>query len=177
MWAVSELLKSCGIDSHHKQFRPFLQKLFKVCSKQWLQQSCIGVKTSTSEAMRDLVMKHKSAVLKLKSASPKHANINKDDSTSKNKSVANVRKVLFTDNMPKSDFKFKQFGSNLKSKELPCKNSNTTEGYDDFTVFLDIKKISSKNSKDQQTQPVSPTSDYCLNLDVDSKNLKNISAN
>lgn len=112
LWAVSEVLKSCGIDSHHKQFRSFLQQLFKACSKQWLQQSCMEEKTSTSEAMRALVMKHKSTILKLKFTSPKNS-INKDN-LSKQKSVADVKKVLFTDATPKSNFKFKNFGSELK---------------------------------------------------------------
>jgi len=69
-------------------------------------------KTSTSEAMRALVMKHKSTILKLKLISPKN-NINKDN-LSKQKSVADVKKVLFTDATPKSNFKLKNFGSELK---------------------------------------------------------------
>lgn len=109
MWAVSEVLKSCGIDSHHKQFRPFLQQLFKVCSKQWLQQSSSGVTTSTSEAMRILVMNHKSTILKLKSTSPKNGIRTIDNNVLKQKSVADVKKVLFTDAISKSDFKFENF--------------------------------------------------------------------
>lgn len=117
---MSEVLKSCGIDSYHKQFRPFLQQLFKVCSKQWLQQSSTKVKTSTSEAMRALVMNHKSTVLKLKSTSPKNGIRTIDNGGAlKQKSVADVKKVLFTDATPKSDFKFKKFSSDSKIKSSP----------------------------------------------------------
>lgn len=174
---MSEVLKSCGIDSHHKQFRPFLQKLFKVCSSQWLQQLGSNIKTSTSEAMRTLVMKHKNTVLKLKTTSPKTNTINKDNNaTLKRKSVADVKKVLFTDNTPKSDFKFEKFGSDLKSKESPPKDVVVTKGLDDLTVFLDIKKFNSQNSEDQMSTSVSTTSGYCSNLDIDSLDSETISA-
>jgi len=113
---VSEVLKSCGIDSYHKQFRPFLQQLFKVCSKQWLQQSSTKVKTSTSEEMRALVMNHKNTILKLKSTSPKNDIKPIDNSAFKQKSVADVKKVLFTDVAQKSDFKFEKFDSDLNTK-------------------------------------------------------------
>lgn len=147
---MSEVLKSCGIDSHHKQFRPFLQQLFKVCSKQWLEQPCTEVKTSTSEAMRALVMKHKSTVLKLKSTSPKNSIKNKDNIASKKKSVLDVKKVLFTDNTPKFDFKFENFDSNPKVENPSIKNIIFSEGIDDTTVFLDVTKVSSNKNTDDQ---------------------------
>ncbi|XP_050525123.1 uncharacterized protein LOC126896411 [Daktulosphaira vitifoliae] len=179
LWAVSEVLKSCGIDSHHKQFRPFLQQLFKVCSKQWLEQTGIGLKTRTSEAMRDLVMKHKNTVLKLKAVSPKNSSITKDVVTTKQKSVADVRKVLFTDTTPKSDFKFKKFGSELKNdKSSPPAKKNTihSDELDDITVFFDITKLPNKITNDQQNRPLSSTSDYCSNLDIDSKESESLLA-
>jgi len=167
------VLKDCGVDSHHKQFRPFLQQLFKVCSKQWLQKTGSEIKTSTSEAMRALVMKHKSTVLKLKSNSPKH----KDNVTSKQKSVADVKKVLFIDNTPKSDFKFKKFGSDLKTKSSTTKNEVISEGINDFSLYLDIKKLPcSKNTQDLPSRRNSSTSDYCSNLDIDSKDSEGIFA-
>ncbi|XP_060842544.1 uncharacterized protein LOC132922839 [Rhopalosiphum padi] len=174
LWAVSEVLKECGVDSHHKQFRPFLQQLFKVCSKQWLQKTGSEIKTSTSEAMRALVMKHKSTVLKLKSKSPKH----KDNIvTSKRKSVADVKKVLFTDTTPKTDFKFEKFGSDLKTKSSPNKNMDIGEGIDNFALYLDIKKLHcNKNTENLPGRPVSSTSDYCSNLDIDSKDSEGIFA-
>lgn len=168
------MLKECGVDSHHKQFRPFLQQLFKVCSKQWLQKIGSEIKTSTSEAMRALVMKHKSTVLKLKSKSPKH----KDNIvTSKRKSVADVKKVLFTDTTPKTDFKFEKFGSDLKTKSSPNKNMDIGEGIDNFALYLDIKKLHcNKNTENLPGRPVSSTSDYCSNLDIDSKDSEGIFA-
>lgn len=178
LWAVSEVLKSCGIDSHHKQFRPFLQQLFKVCSKQWLEQSGIGLRTRTSEAMRELVMKHKSTVLKLKTTSPKNSSKAKDV-TAKQKSVADVRKVLFTDTTPKSDFKFKKFGSDLKNEKIlsPAKkNIIHSDELDDVTVFFDITKLPNKSAGDLQKRPLSSTSDYCSNLDVDSKDSETLLA-
>lgn len=169
---MSEVLKSCGIDSHHKQFRPFLQQLFKVCSKQWLQQSCIESKTSTSEAMRALVMKHKSTVLKLKSTSPKNDSKSKNNVVSKQKSVADVKKVLFTDKTPKS-FKFEKFGSDLNTKASPVKKIVISDSIDDSAVHLDLVKLhSNKNTEDQS---VSSTSDYFSNSDIDSKNTETIS--
>lgn len=172
---MSEVLKSCGIDSHHKQFRPFLQQLFKVCSKQWLQQSSTEVITSTSEAMHVMVMKHKNTVLKLKSKSPTKCNTqNKDNIPSKQKSVADVKKVLFSDNTPKSNFKFEKFGSDLKVKVSPVKSS-ISEPSNDFAVFLDITKLQSEtNTEDKLYRPVSSTSDYCSNLDPDSKDSESI---
>lgn len=155
------MLKGCGVDSHHKQFRPFLQQLFKVCSKQWLQKTGSEIKTSTSEAMRALVMKHKSTVLKLKSNSPKH----KDNVvTSKQKSVADVKKVLFTDNTP-------------KTKSSTIKNVVIREEINDFSLYLDIKKLPcNKNTEDLPSRPNSSTSDYCSNLDIDSKDSEGIFA-
>ena len=174
LWAVSEVLKDCGVDSHHKQFRPFLQQLFKVCSKQWLQKTGSEVKTSTSEAMRALVMKHKSTVLKLKLKSPKH----KDSGvTSKRKSVADVKKVLFTDTTPKTGFKFEKFGSDLKTKNSTIKNVVTSKGIDDFALYLDIQKLPcNKNTEDLPSRLVSSTSDICSNLNIDSKDSKGIFA-
>lgn len=173
---MSEVLKYCGIDSHHKQFRPFLQQLFKVCSKQWLQQPSTEVKTSTSEAMRALVMKHKNTVLKLKSTSPKNDLKTKDMVTSKQKSVADVKKVLFSDNTPKSDFKFEKFGSDLKMKASPVKNVIISNPIDDIAVYLDITKPqSNKNTEDLSDVPVSSISDYCSNSDIDSKNSESVS--
>lgn len=170
LWAVSEVLKSCGIDSHHKQFRPFLQQLFKVCSKQWLQQPKTEVKTSTSEAMRTLVMKHKSTVLKLKVESPKNSAKNNDNVISKQKCVADVKKVLFTDITPKSDFNVKKFESELKIKNTPIKNVLISDNVNDFEVFVDASKLSStKHSVDAPNRLVSSISDYCSNLDIDSK--------
>lgn len=169
LWAVSEVLKSCGIDSHHKQFRSFLQQLFKVCSKQWLKQPITIVKTSTSEAMRAMAMKHKSTVLKLKWTSPKYETKIKED-VHKNKSVADVKKVLFTDNTPKTDFQFKKFDLNLNMKCSPIKNVVISKQMDDFAVFLDIKKLSpNTNHENQSNLSVSSTSDYCSKLDIDSK--------
>ncbi|XP_050440240.1 uncharacterized protein LOC126845572 [Adelges cooleyi] len=178
LWAVSEVLKSCGIDSQHNQFRLFLRQLFKVCSKQWLEQSCVGIKTSTSEAMRALVMKHKNTVLKLKTVSPGNSSKTKDvPVVVKQKSVADVRKVLFTDNTPKSDFKFKKFGSDLKKKSSPAKSSGVPDSLDDLTVFLDITKLPTKNFEDDRpSRPLSSTSDYCSNLDMDSKELETLYA-
>ncbi|XP_060868830.1 uncharacterized protein LOC132943758 [Metopolophium dirhodum] len=173
LWAVSEVLKDCGVDSHHKQFRPFLQQLFKVCSKQWLQKTGSEIKTSTSEAMRALVMKHKSTVLKLKLNSPKH----KDNVvTSKRKSVADVKKVLFIDT-PKTDFKFEKFGSDLKTKSSTIENVVINKGINDFALYLDIKKLPcNKNTEDLPSRPVSSTSDYCSNLDIDTKDSERIFA-
>lgn len=168
------MLKDCGIDSHHKQFRPFLQQLFKVCSKQWLQKTGSEIKTSTSEAMRALVMKHKSTVLQLKSNSPKY----KDNVvTSKRKSVADVKKVLFKDATPKTDFKFEKFSSDLKSKSSTIENVVISEGINDFELYLDIKKLPcNKNTEDLPSRPVSSTSDCCSNLDIDSKDSEGIFA-
>lgn len=178
LWAVSEVLKTCGIDSHHKQFRSFLQQLFKVCSKQWLQQPSTDVKTSTSEAMRTMVMKHKSTVLKLKLTSPKNDTKSKDDVVHKKKSVADVKKVLFIDNTPKSDFKFEKFGLNINVKCSPIKNIANNKGIDDFSVFLDIKKLSPNTKfENQPNRSVSSTSDYCSELDIDSKDSEVIIAN
>lgn len=166
LWAVSEVLKSCGIDSHHKQFRSFLQQLFKVCSKQWLQQPKAEIKTSTSEAMRTLVMKHKGTVLKLKVESPK----NNNNVISKQKSLADVKKVLFTDITPKSSFKVKKIESELKMKNTPIKTVVVSDNIDNFEVFLDASNLSStKHSVDQSNRLVSSISDYCSNLDTDSK--------
>lgn len=169
------MLKSCGIDSHHKQFRPFLQQLFKVCSKQWLQRSSTEVITSTSEAMHVMVMKHKSTVLKLKSKSPSKCNTqNKDNIPSKQKSVADVKKVLFSDKTPKSDFKFEKFGSELKIEVSPVKSS-VSKPSNDLALFLDATKLPfEKNTEDQLCRPVSSTSDYCSNLDTDSKDSESI---
>lgn len=167
------MLKDCGVDSHHKQFRPFLQQLFKACSKQWLQKTGSEIKTSTSEAMRALVMKHKSTVLKLKLNSPKH----KDNVvTSKRKSVADVKKVLFIDT-PKTDFKFEKFGSDLKTKNSTIENVGISEGINDFSLHLDINKLPcNKNTEDLPSRPVSSTSDYCSNVDIDSKDSEGIFA-
>lgn len=181
LWAVSEVLKECGVDSHHKQFRPFLQQLFKVCSKQWLEESHSNVKTSTSEAMRAMVMKHKNTVLKLKSTSPLNSVKNKEKNCAfKHKSIADVKKVLFTDNSPKSDFKLKQFRPDLKIKDLPIKNPVcAVEEVNKFAVFVDIAKLSTNNNtEDQPNRPVSSISDYCSNsnLDNNSKDSKAILA-
>jgi len=166
------VLKDCGVDSHHKQFRPFLQQLFKVCSKQWLQKTGSEIKTSTSEAMRALVMKHKSTVLKLKLNSPKH----KDNVTSKRKSVADVKKVLFIDT-PKTDFKFEKFGSNLETKSSTIEDVVSSKGINDFALYLDIKKLPcNKNTEDLPSRPVSSTSDYCSNLNIESKDSQGIFA-
>lgn len=146
------MLKSCGIDSHHKQFRPFLQQLFKVCSKQWLEQLCTEVKTSTSEAMRALVMKHKSTVLKLKSTSPKNSTKNKDYIVSKQKSVSDVKKVLFIDSTPKFEFNFENVGPDF---------NNVTKKVDNVAVFLGITKVTSnKNIEDEPSRSISSTSNY-----------------
>lgn len=170
LWAVSEVLKSCGIDSHHKQFRSFLQQLFKVCSKQWLQQPKTEIKTSTSEAMRTLVMKHKSTVLKLKVESPKNSTKNNDNVISKPKSVADVKKVLFTDISPKSGLKAKTFESELKMKNAPIKTIVISDNIANFEVFLDASNLpSTKHSVDQSNRLVSSISDYCSDLDIDSK--------
>lgn len=173
LWAVSEVLKDCGVDSHHKQFRPFLQQLFKVCSKQWLQKTGSEIKTSTSEAMRALVMKHKSTVLKFKLKSPKH----KDNVvTSKRKSVADVKKVLFIDT-PKTDFKFEKFGSDLKTKSPTIENVVISKGINDLALYLDIKNLPcNKNTEDLPSRPVSSTSDYCSNLDIETKDSEGIFA-
>lgn len=166
LWAVSEVLKSCGIDSHHKQFRSFLQQLFKVCSKQWLQQPKAEIKTSTSEAMRTLVMKHKSTVLKLKVESPK----NNNKIISQQKSVADVKKVLFTDITPKSGFKVRKFESELKMKNTLIKTIVVSDKIDNFEVFLDASNLPSTNHfVDQSNRLVSSISENCSNLDIDSK--------
>lgn len=167
---MSEVLKSCGIDSHHKQFRQFLQQLFKACSKQWLQQPYSGVKTSTSEAMRALVMKHQSTVLKLKLSSPKNSTKKTDNVTSKQqKSVADVKKVLFTDNTPKFDFKFEKFGSLLKTNCSPIQ-SVSSEKDDNLKIFVDVSKlISSNNSENKPVISVSSTSCFSFsNMDTES---------
>lgn len=173
---MSEVLKSCGIHSHHKQFRSFLQQLFKVCSKQWLQTSSTEIKTSTSEAMRALVMKHKSTVLKLKLISPKKSTPNKDNLESKRKCIADVKKVLFTETTPNSDLESKNNNLDLKMKNSPIKqviNENTK----DISVFIDIKKTSSSNDiKDQLNKSFSSTSDNCPNIDNDSKDSEAIFA-
>lgn len=117
--------------------------------------------------MRAMVMKHKNTVLKLKSNSPNSAKNKDKDSVFKRKSIADVKKVLFTDNTLASDFKFKQFGSDLKLKDLPNKNPVCVGvGTDNFAVFVDIK-----NTVDQPDRSVSSTSDYYSNsnLDNDSK--------
>lgn len=163
---MSEVLKSCGIDSHHKQFRLFLQQLFKVCSKQWLQRSNIEVKTSTSEAMRALVMMHKSTVLKLKLVSPKNSSKINDISASKPKSVADVKKVLFTDNTSKSDFKLEKFGSELK-KEPPFTIVVRKET-DDFGKKIVTKLFSNKSTVSPSNSLIS-TANYSSNLDNNSK--------
>lgn len=160
---MSEVLKSCGIDSHHKQFRLFLQQLFKVCSKQWLQRSNIEVKTSTSEAMRALVMMHKSTVLKLKLVSPKNSTKINEVSASKPKSVADVKKVLFTDTTPKSDFQFKKFGSELE-KEPPIAIVVSKET-DDFENNF-VTKLSSNKSTVGLSNSLISTSEYSSNLDI-----------
>lgn len=177
LWAVSEVLKSCGIHSHHKQFRSFLQQLFKVCSKQWLQTSGTEVKTSTSEAMRVLVMKHKSTILKLKLTSPKNGTLNKDIFESKKKSVADVKKVLFTETTPKSDLEYKNNNLDLKMKNSPVKHVVIHKNIKDIAVFIDIKKTPSNNDiKDQLNKSVPSTSDYCPNIDIDSKDSEAIFA-
>lgn len=146
------MLKSCGIDSHHKQFRPFLQQLFKVCSKQWLEQSCTDVITSTSEAMHALVMKHKNTVLKLKSTSPKNSIKSKDNVVSKQKSVSDVKKVLFTDNTPKFEFKF---------ENLAPEFHNVHKRIDKVKVFLGLTKVTSnKTTEDETNKSISSTSNY-----------------
>lgn len=117
--------------------------------------------------MHALVMKHKSTILKLKLKSPKHKDI---VVKSKRKSVADVKKVLFTDTTPKTDFKFKKFGSDLKTKMLTIQNEVVSEGINDFELYLDIKKLPcNKNTEDLPSRPVSSTSDYCSNSDIDSK--------
>lgn len=167
------MLKDCGVDSHHKQFRPFLQQLFKVCSKQWLQKTGSEIKTSTSEAMRALVMKHKGTVLKLKLNSPK---LKDNVVTSKRKSAADVKKVLFIDT-PKTDFMFEKFGSDLETKSSTIENVVVSKGINDFALYLDIKKLPcNKNTEDLPSRPVSSTSDYCSNLDIDSKDSEGIFA-
>lgn len=126
--------------------------------------------------MRDLVMKHKSTVLKLKSTSPKIDSKTKDIVASKQKSVADVKKVLFTDNTPKSDFKFKKFGSDLKVKTSPIKNIVISDSVDDIAVYLDITKPQSiKNTEGLLNMPVSITSDYCSNSGIDSQNMESVS--
>lgn len=166
------MLKDCGIDSHHKQFRPFLQQLFKVCSKQWLEQVRSEVKTSTSVAMRALVMKHKNTVLKLKSKSPQNnAKDREKDSAFKHKSIADVKKVLFTDNTPKSNFELKKFDLDLKINDSLIKNP-VGVGIDNFAVFVDIPKLqTNKNNEDHPNKPVSSALDCCSNsnFDKDSK--------
>lgn len=149
LWAVAGVLKSCGIDSHHKQFRLFLQQLFKVCSKQWLQQSNSEVKTSTSEAMHALVMMHKSTVLKLKLDSPKNSSKINDISASKPKSVADVKKVLFTDTTPKSNSKLDQFDPELIKKESPIKNVSSKRIDDIEKYLVDTKLCPNKITIDQ----------------------------
>lgn len=170
LWAVSEVLKSCGIHSHHKQFRSFLQQLFKVCSKQWLQTSCTEVKTSTSEAMRALVMKHKSTVLKLKLTSPKNDTTNKDNLECKKKSVADVKKVLFTEPTPKSDFKPEKFSSDLEIKGLPLKNTVINKKVNDIAVFIDIKRSPANNETEGKLNTSVPsTINYCSVINIESK--------
>jgi len=118
-------------------------------------------------------MKHKSTVLKLKLNSPKH----KDNvGTSKRKSVADVKKVLFIDT-PKTDFKFEQFGSDLKTKSSTVENVVIKKEINDFALYLDIKKLPcNKNTEDLPSRPVSFTSDYCSNLDIDTKDSEGIFA-
>lgn len=176
LWAVSEVLKSCGIDSHHKQYRPFLQQLFKVCSKQWLQQPSSDVKVRTSEAMRALVMKHKSTVLKLKSKSPKNDTINKDYVVPKPKSLADVRKVLsFTDSIPKStsDSHLEKNDSDLGTERLPIENVSSNIKNDNLMVFIDFKKFhSTNNTEDPPDKFISSASEIYSNLNVDSHESK-----
>jgi hypothetical protein len=163
------VLKECGIDSHHKQFRPFLQQLFKVCSKQWLEQSHSDVKTSTSVAMRALVMKHKNTVLKLKSKSPLNSAKDKEkDSAFKLKSIADVKKVLFTDNTPKSNVELQKLGLDLKINDSSIKNPVCVDvGIGNFAVFVDIPKLQNNKNTDNSNKPVSSALEYCSNSNFD----------